>query len=337
MWKCTCGEENDESIKFCPNCGTRQDAEDGIEDTENTEDTDSTEITKEDGIESDDGDKSGEPKESLPNADSIVIVRSAATWTCSCGETNPGKSGMCRACGKSSFDKGDGLSAPSFGSGGLEAPKTGFFPEKKKGFFSSITAPAETYTPKPISAPAITTPPVSGWMCSCGATNPDDSNFCSGCGRPNPASHASVPTTSPAITPAASFTPPVGEVYTAPAPEPAVPEVSMPIIEKEPEIKLPMTTSSGFEGKEIVEYVDVVCGNDMYTTGGIANCLQYSYSFEQAKKDLAKKAHELGADAVISLQTTVFSPQKAFFLVSVTGTAVKLAKEESEEKPETEE
>ena len=316
MWKCTCGEENDDSIKFCPNCGTRQDTDDNenTEYTVNTETADATEETP------DEETSTGAIESDAPNADSIVIVRSTSTWTCSCGETNPGKSGMCRACGKSSFDKGDGLSASALSSGGLEAPKTGFFPEKKKGFFSSMLGSSDSYTPTPTPAP-VTASPASGWMCSCGALNTDDSNFCSGCGRPNPASSAVAPVSAPMVEP----------VYTAPVPAPA------PVVEKEPEIKLPMTTSCSFEGKEIAEYIDVVCGSDMYTTGGIANCIQYSYSFEQAKKDLAKKAHGLGADAVISLQTTVFSPQKAFFLVSVCGTAVKFKKEDSDEKTETEE
>ena len=342
MWKCTCGEENDDSIKFCPNCGTRQDSDDDNDEGTAAEggaaEAETTTEEKDDSLE--DG-KDTEKKEDVPNSDSIAIVRSTSTWTCSCGEKNPGKSGMCRACGKSSFDK-DGISSPSLGTGGLEAPKVGFFPEKKKGFFSSVLSPAETYAPS--SAPSLAPVPaptaVSGWICACGSTNTEESNFCLKCGRPNPSARTAVPAPAPAV-PASPVpaTVPVSEVYPAPASESAVTAVAdttvpSPVVEKEPDIKLPMTTSSGFEGKEITEYIDVVCGSDMYTTGGFANCIQYSYSFEQAKKDLAKKAHELGADAVISIQTTVFSPQNSFFLVSVTGTAVKLKKDDSEENKE---
>lgn len=92
-----------------------------------------------------------------------------------------------------------------------------------------------------------------------------------------------------------------------------------------------ITTSNGFEGKVIEEYCGTVFGTDIYLVGGLVgggltNQEQlFGTAFANAKKKMFDKAKEVGANAVIGMQTTVTSPGGINNIIVVTtGTAVKL-------------
>lgn len=104
-----------------------------------------------------------------------------------------------------------------------------------------------------------------------------------------------------------------------------------------------ITTTPTVEGMHIKEYLGIVSGTHIYTVGGWLGGGLGSQekllpnAFETAKIWMEQRASELGADAVVGLQTNILSPGNLnFIIVAITGTAVKLSYgiEEFDELPE---
>ena len=99
-----------------------------------------------------------------------------------------------------------------------------------------------------------------------------------------------------------------------------------------------VTTTDSIEGKRIVEYIDVlkssvVVGTDIALAdlfGGTSQKYRnrLNNSYDKAMLDLKLKGVTVGADAIVGLHTDfeeIFGKGKTRFVVSMVGTAVKLA------------
>lgn len=95
------------------------------------------------------------------------------------------------------------------------------------------------------------------------------------------------------------------------------------------------TTCSNIEGHRIKEYKGIVSGASVYPFSGFAasgyvdkgQSELFSLALEKAKKTLVKEAVDVGADAVIGIQTALlFANPLAAVTVTLTGTAVKIEK-----------
>lgn len=95
------------------------------------------------------------------------------------------------------------------------------------------------------------------------------------------------------------------------------------------------TTCSNIEGHRIKEYMGIVSGASVYPFSGFAasgyvdkgQSELFSLALEKAKKTLVKEAVDVGADAVIGIQTALlFANPLAAVTVTLTGTAVKIEK-----------
>ena len=95
---------------------------------------------------------------------------------------------------------------------------------------------------------------------------------------------------------------------------------------------IPMvTTTPGFEGKTVEQYLGTVYGTEIYLVGGLMGGglsnqeKLFGSAFDAAKKKMFDKAVALGGNAVVGMQVTVTSPGNLNnIIVIVTGTAVKL-------------
>ena len=106
-----------------------------------------------------------------------------------------------------------------------------------------------------------------------------------------------------------------------------------------------ITTTNNIEGAHIEEYLHLVATNIVIGTnllsdfvasftdifGGRSNSYQNKLDdvYNEALKELEKKAKVLGADAIVGLKmdfNEISSKGKAMFMVSAVGTAVKLSR-----------
>lgn len=93
---------------------------------------------------------------------------------------------------------------------------------------------------------------------------------------------------------------------------------------------MPMITSTpGFEGKTIEQYLGTVSGTEIYLVGGLMGGglsnqeKLFGSAYASAKKKMMSKATALGGNAVVGMQLTVTSPGNLNdIIVIVTGTAV---------------